>query len=134
MKLDKTDVLVLVIGIASLGTALGSIFDIWHAVYYAIPLLTVAFMLMGALNLAGAWHRANLTLIGVFCTALTALFVAAQVTLNSGGMLGGLPTATAIFVYMIWPLTAVGAPLVYAAVHQSWLMKDLTDDTAVVAA
>lgn len=49
-------------------------------------------------------------------------------------MLGGLPTATAIFVYMIWPLIAVGAPLVYAAVHQSWLMKDLTDDTAVVAA
>lgn len=133
MKLDKTDFLVLVIGIASLGTALGSLFNIWHAVYYAVPLLTVTFMLMGALSLSGAWHRANVTLISVFCAALAALFVAAQVTLNSGGMLGGLPTSTAIFVYMMWPLTAIGAPLVYAAVHKSWLMQDLTDDTATVA-
>lgn len=134
MKLDRTDFLVLVIGIASLGTALGSLFNVWHAVYYAVPLLTVAFMLMGALSLSGTWNRANVTLIGVFCAVLAALFVAAQVTLNSGGMLGGLPTATAIFVYMIWPLTAIGAPLVYATVHRAWLMKDLTDDTVTVAA
>lgn len=134
MKLDKTDVLVFLIGVASLGTALGSLFDAWAAVYYAIPLLTVAFMLMGALSLSGAWHRPNLILIGSFCAVLFALFIAAQVTLESTSMLGGLPIATAIFVYMIWPLTAAGAPLVYAAVHKSWLMKDLTDDTAVVAA
>lgn len=134
MKLDKTDVLVFLIGVASLGTALGSLFDIWPAVYYAIPLLTVTFMLMGALSLSGAWHRANLTLIGVFCAALFGLFVAAQVTLESTSMMGGLPIATAIFVYMIWPLTAVGAPLIYAAVHKSWLMKDLSDDVATVSA
>ena len=40
-------------------------------------------------------------------------------------MLGGLPTTTAVFVYIIWPWTAVGAPLVYAAVHKSWLMRDM---------
>lgn len=134
MKLDKTDVLVLVIGIASLGTALGSLFDVWPAVYYAVPILTVAFMLMGALNLSGAWHRANVTLISVFCALLFVLFVAAQMTLESTSLLGGLPIATAIFVYMIWPLTAIGAPLIYAAVHKSWLMKDLTDDTATLSA
>lgn len=134
MKIDRTDVLVLLIGIASLGTALGSIFNIWATVYYAVPLLTVAFMLMGALSLSGAWHRPNLTLIGVFCAALFVLFIAAQVTLESTSLLGGLPIATAIFVYMIWPLTAVGAPLVYAAVHKSWLTKDLTDDATTVTA
>ncbi|GAA1051894.1 hypothetical protein [Dietzia natronolimnaea] len=133
MKLDRTDVLVLVIGIASLGTALGSLFDIWHAVYYAVPLLTVAFMLMGSLSLDGAWHPANLTMIVAFCAVLAGLFVAAQFALGSGGMLGGLPVSTAIFVYMIWPLTAVGAPLVYAAVHKSWLMHDLTQDSPTLA-
>lgn len=134
MKIDKTDALVLVIGIASLGTALGSLFDIWQAVYYAIPLLTVAFMLMGSLSLKGTWHSANITLIVVYCAVFTGLFIAAQVTLGSTSMLGGLPLATAIFVYMIWPFTAVGAPLVYATVHKSWLMPDIDSDATPVAA
>lgn len=132
MQLDKTDVLVLIIGVASLGTALGSLFDIWPAVYYAIPLLTVTFMLMGSLSLAGAWHRPNLVLIAAFCAVLTGLFIAAQVSVDSTSTLGGLPLPTAIFVYMIWPLTAVGAPLLYAAIHKTWLIKDLDADPAPV--
>src|SRR5699024_10580509 len=46
-SLDRTDVLVLMVTLSALATAVGSIFDIWQAVYYTIPVLTVVFMLLG---------------------------------------------------------------------------------------
>ncbi len=134
MRFDRMDALVLIVTVASLGTLLGSLFDFWATVYYSLPLLTAAFMLMGALNLSDAWHPANLALIAGFCVVMAGLFIAAHATLDSTSLLGGLPIATAIFFYMIWPFTAIGGPLIYAAVHKSWLIKDLADDQPPVDA
>lgn len=122
---DRTDVLVLIVTLACLATAVGSIFDTWQALYYAIPILAYVMMLFGALNSTDKWNRANVVLISAFAAVLLGLFVLAHAFFGGSAMLGGLPTTTAVFVYIIWPWTAVGAPLVYAAVHKSWLMRDM---------
>ncbi|SMX90822.1 Sodium:solute symporter family protein [Brevibacterium sp. 239c] len=122
---DRTDVLVLIVTLACLATAVGSLFDTWQALYYAIPVIAFVMMLFGALNSTDKWSRANVVLISAFSAVLIGLFILAHAFFGSSAMLGGLPTTTAVFVYVIWPWTAVGAPLVYAAVHKSWLMRDM---------
>ena len=129
-SLDRTDVLVFIVTLSALATAVGSIFDIWQAVYYTIPVLTVVFMLLGALSSADRWHAPNVALIGAFSAVLIGLFIAAEAVIGSGTMMGGLPLTTAIFVYFVWPWTAIGGPLVYAAVHSSWLLRDLNAEVS----
>jgi sodium/proline symporter len=131
--LTRSDVLVLLVSLAALATAVGSIFDIWQAVYYTVPVLTVVLMLMGALNSSDEWHAPNVVLIGVFSGVLIGLFVVAEIAIDSSAMMGGLPVATGIFVYIIWPWTAVGGPLVYAAIHRSWLLRDIETQDAALA-
>lgn len=123
--LDRTDVLVFVVTLAALSTAIGSMFDIWQAVYYMIPVLALVFMLMGALNSRDKWKTPNVVLISGFSAVTLGLFIVGEFFINSSAMMGGLPATTAVFVYLIWPWTAIGGPLVYAAVHRSWLMRDL---------
>lgn len=129
---DRVDALVLFVTLTAVSTAIGSIFDIWQAVYYTIPVLTLVFMLMGALNSTNAWHRLNLALIGVFSAVLIGLFIVAETVIDGSAMMGGLPASTGIFVYIIWPWTAVGGPLVYAAVHRSWLLRDVEEHDRLV--
>lgn len=131
--LTRSDVLVFLVTLAALSTAVGSIFDVWQAVYYTVPVLTVVFMLMGAMNSTDEWHSPNVILIGVFSAVLIGLFVIAEVLIDSSVMMGGLPVTTGIFVYIIWPWTAVGGPLVYAAVHRSWLLRDIEAQDAALA-
>lgn len=130
--IDRTDVLVLAVTLASLATAVGSTFDIWQALYYAIPIFATVMMLFGALNSTDRWKRANVVLISVFSAVLIGLFILAHTFTSSSVMLGGLPATTAVFVYIIWPWTAIGAPLVYAAVHRSWLMRDMEEPALAV--
>ena len=129
---DRVDALVLFVTLTAVSTAVGSIFDIWQAVYYTIPVLTLVFMLMGALNSTNAWHRSNVALISMFSAVLIGLFIVAEVVIDGSAMMGGLPASTGIFVYIIWPWTAVGGPLVYAAVHRSWLLRDVEEQDRLV--
>ncbi len=125
MKLDKIDALVAAVTAATLIAAVGMLFDIWQAVYYSIPVFVLLFMLLGSLNARDAWSTRTLVPVVAFGLVVTALFVAAGVLIDSTETLGGLPVSTAIFLYVLWPLSVVGGPLVYALVYRSWLAKDV---------
>lgn len=125
MKLDRTDALVGGVSAASLLAATGMLFDIWQAVYYAIPVLVLLFMLLGSLNARAAWSRGALVPVFAFWVVLTGLFVTGAALMGSSARLGGLPASTGVFLYVIWPVSTIGAPLVYARVYSRWLAVDL---------
>ncbi|WP_375000457.1 sodium:solute symporter [Aeromicrobium sp. CTD01-1L150] len=105
----------------------GMVLDWWQPVYYAIPVSVTLFMFLGALNTANQWSSSGVAQICTFGCVMLLGFVAAHATLDSSGTLGGLPTATAIFFYLVWPFTAVAAPLVFTSVYHSWLSRDLIE-------
>ncbi|MFD0774673.1 sodium:solute symporter [Streptomonospora algeriensis] len=109
----------------------GMLFDRWFLVYYAVPVLATVFMLMGSLNRRDLWSRAMVARVAVFGAALAVLFAASHAALGGEGTLGGLPTSTAIFFYVIWPVTAVVAPLLYTTLYRTWLRHDLEEESPV---
>ncbi|UMG91734.1 hypothetical protein [Nocardioides sp. TF02-7] len=125
MKLDRTDVLVAAVTVATLFAAVGMAFDVWQAVYYSIPAFVLLFMLLGSMSSREEWSSAVLVPVVGFWAVLTALFVAGAVLMDSSRELGGLHVSSGIFLYLIWPLGTIGAPLVYALVHHRWLAPDL---------
>lgn len=127
MKLDRTDTLVAAITAATLLATIGMLADIWQIVYYALPVFVLLFMLMGSLNARDEWSSRALAPVLGFSAVLAVLFIAAGVLLESTTMFGGMPIASGLFLYVIWPLTVVGAPLTYAVVYSRWLAPDLTD-------
>lgn len=127
MKLDRTDTLVAALTVATLAATIGMAFDVWQAVYYSIPAFALVAMLMGSLDSRDEWSPAMLAPVVGFWLVLTALFVAGAVLLRSTGELGGLHVSSGIFLYLVWPVTSIGAPLVYALVHQRWLQPDLEE-------
>lgn len=129
MNHEKVDALVGAFFAATLIAAVGMVFDIWQAVYYSIPVFVALFMLIGSLNARNEWSRRHLLPVVAFSAVLGALFVAAGVLVNSSAMLGGLPASTGIFLYVVWPLTVVGAPLVYAYVYTGWLGPEVAVET-----
>lgn len=133
MSIDRTDALVAAIFVATTAAAVGMFFDVWHLVYYAIPSLATLFMLMGSLNRHDEWKPGATARIMAFGVVLTALFVVSNATLHGSGVLGGLPTSTAVFVYGIWPVTSVVGPLLFAWVYQTWLRHDVDDARARTA-
>jgi len=127
MKLDRTDALVAVLTVATLFATVGMLFDIWQAVYYAVPACALLFMLLGSLNARNEWSPRALVPVLVFWVVLAALLVVAAVSLGSGRHLGGLPLSTGVFLYLVWPVSAIGAPLAYALVYSRWLARDLEE-------
>lgn len=127
MKLDRTDTLVAAIAAATLLATIGMLADIWQIVYYALPVFVLLFMLMGSLNARDEWSPRALAPVIGFSAVLAVLFIAAGVLLESTTRLGGMPIASGLFLYVIWPLTVVGAPLTYAVVYSRWLAPDLAD-------
>lgn len=125
MKLDRTDAVVAAVSVATLLAAIGMLFDVWQIVYYAIPAFVLLFMLLGSLNAEDRWSPRALAPVLVFCLPLTVLFVVAAAGMGSNGELWGLPVSTGVFVYLIWPLTTVGAPLTYTLVYSRWLARDV---------
>lgn len=125
MSLDRTDAVVAAVSVATLAAAIGMLFDVWQAVYYAIPAFALLFMLLGSLNSRNEWSPQALVPVLVFWVPLAALFVAAAALIDNSVELWGLPVSTGIFVYLIWPLSTVGAPLAYAAVYRRWLARDV---------
>lgn len=125
MKLDRTDAVVAAVSGATILAAVGMLFDVWQAVYYAIPAFVLLFMLLGSLNADDAWSPRALVPVLAFWLPLTGLFVVAAVLIESTSELWGLPVSTGIFVYLIWPLSTVGAPLAYAVVYSRWLARDI---------
>lgn len=123
-RLDRTDALIGGVSAASLLAAIGMLFDIWQAVYYAIPALVLLLMLLGSLNARGEWSPRALVPVLGFWVVLSVLFVTAAVLIGSSSKLWGLPASTGVFLYLIWPLSTVGAPLVYAVVYRRWLAVD----------
>jgi sodium/proline symporter len=125
MKLDRTDLLVAAVTAATLLAAIGMLFDVWQAVYYSIPAFVLLFMLLGSLNARDEWSPGALVPVVGLWLVLAGLFVAAGALLGSSGELGGLPVSTGIFLYLIWPISTIGASLVYAVVYTRWLAHDL---------
>jgi sodium/proline symporter len=134
LGLGRVDALVAVSFVAIAIASAGMMFDWWLAVYYAIPVLTAVFMLMGSLNMRDGWSRSMVAQVSAFGLALVALFAVSHATLNGEGTLGGLPTSTAVMVYVIWPLTAVVAPLLYTPLYQTWLRHDLGESPSRTSA
>lgn len=124
MKLDRIDALVAVFTVATFIAAVGMIFDVWQGVYYSIPVFSLLFMLIGSLNARDAWSPRALVPVVVFGVVFAGLFVAAGLLVGSQATWAGLPVSTAIFTYVVWPVSVIGAPLVYAAVYQGWLSRD----------
>lgn len=124
MKLDRIDALVAVFTVATFVAAVGMIFDVWQGVYYSIPVFSFLFMLIGSLNARDEWSPQALVPVVAFGVVLAGLFVVAGVLIESDTTWGGLPAATAVFTYLVWPVSVVGAPLAYAAVYQGWLSRD----------
>ncbi|MBM7508060.1 hypothetical protein ABKW28_16600 [Nocardioides sp. 31GB23] len=129
MKLDKMDTLVAAFFVATLIAAAGMLLDVWQAVYYSIPVFVALFMLIGSLNARNEWSRQFLVPVVAFAALVGVLFVVAGSLLDSTARLGGLPASTAVFFYVMWPVTVVGAPLVYAHVYQGWLSLEVADET-----
>lgn len=127
MRVDRVDRLVLLCFAAMAVAVVGMVFDYWQLVYYAIPVLTALFMFMAALNRRDAWSTPVLVGVAAFGGVLLALFVAGNVVLRTDGWIGGLPAATAVFVYAVWPITTVAAPLLFAWVYHTWLRHDVED-------
>lgn len=127
MTLDRVDRLVLVCFVTTVVAIVGMFFDVWQLVYYSIPVLTVLFMLMGALNKRDEWSPAVVVRMATFGGVILALFVIANVTLHSDALIGGLPAATAVFLFGIWPVATVGAPLLFAWVYHKWLRHDIDE-------
>lgn len=125
MNHDRVDALVGVFFVVTLVASLGMLLDIWQAVYYAVPALVAVFMLIGSLNARNEWSAHHLRPVLGFSVVLLALFLAAGLTLESSATWGGLPVSSAIFLYVMWPVTVVGAPLVYAYVYTGWLGREV---------
>ncbi|PXY27793.1 hypothetical protein [Prauserella muralis] len=127
MRVDRVDRLVLLCFVATAVAVVGMVFDYWQLVYYAIPVLTALFLFMAALDRRDAWSTPVLAGVAAFGGVLLALFVAGNVLLHTDGWIGGLPAATAVFLYAVWPVTTVAAPLLYAWVYHTWLRHDVED-------
>ncbi|MDT0300901.1 sodium:solute symporter family protein [Streptomonospora wellingtoniae] len=124
---DRVDSLVAATFATIAAATAGMLFDLWFLVYYAVPVLAAVFMLMGSLNRRDLWSRPMVGQVAAFGAALVVLFAVAHVTLDGTGTLGGLPTSTAIFLYVVWPVTAVVAPLLYTTLYRTWLRHDLEE-------
>lgn len=124
--IDRSDRLVAALFVVVAGATVGMIADLWLLVYYAIPLITYLFVLMGSLSVDDRWSPRGFVLASTFGGVLLALFLWAGVTLESTTFVGGLPLPTAIMVFGIWPFATVVAPLLYAWTFQTWLRRDLT--------
>lgn len=105
----------------------GIVLDWWLLVYYSIPALMTVLMLIGSLNRHDLWTRPALIQVGGLGVVTGALFLAAQVMLDSGTFFKGLPASTAILLFALWPLTAVASPLIFASVYENWLSRDLAE-------
>ncbi|QBR93108.1 sodium:solute symporter family protein [Nocardioides euryhalodurans] len=123
----RVDTLVAVAFLTIGAATAGMVWDWWQPVYYAVPVLTTSMMLLGALNRAGRWSRSSVTQIALFGAATLVLFAAAHATAEGTGTIGGLPTTTALFFYVLWPLTTVVPSLIFVSVYRGWLRHDLVD-------
>jgi sodium/proline symporter len=129
-SLDRVDTLVALCFVTIAAATAGMFFDWWQSVYYAVPALATVLMLIGSLNRHDRWSRTGVLQVVGFGAVTVLLFAVAHATLGGGSSLGGLPTTTAVFFYVIWPLTAVAAPLIFVSVYQTWLRHDLAEITA----
>ncbi|PRX46669.1 hypothetical protein B0I33_107246 [Prauserella shujinwangii] len=127
MHVDRVDRLVLLCFVTTTVAIVGMVFDHWQLVYYSIPVLTALFLLMAALNRRGEWSAPVVTGVAAFGGVMLALFVASNIALHTDELIGGLPAATAVFVYAVWPFTTVAAPLLFAWVYHRWLRHDVDD-------
>lgn len=130
MSVDRVDRLVAIFFVITTLSVVGMIFDLWQLVYYSIPLVTVLLMLMGALNRRDEWSGPAVVPAAAFGGLLLVLFALGDVLLNTDALMGGLPAATGVFVYVIWPVTTVAGGALFAWVYHKWLRQDL-DDTQV---
>ncbi|OLT04034.1 hypothetical protein BJF90_24305 [Pseudonocardia sp. CNS-004] len=77
-RIDRIDRMVAVCFVTMLVAVAGMFFDVWRLVYYAIPVLTGLFMLMGALDKRDEWRTSVVAPVAAFGGALLVLFAIAD--------------------------------------------------------
>ena len=129
----RVDALVAACFVIVAAATVGMVLDWWQPVYYAVPLLATALMLLGALNRVDAWRGSVVAQVVAFGGITTVLFALAHATADGSGSFGGLPVTTGIFFYLLWPVTVLVPSLIYVGLYRSWLRHDLTEPVPGVA-
>lgn len=91
----------------------GMVADLPDLIIYPVPVLVGAIMLLGCADRTGA-HRRAIVPIVAYTTILLVLMVAMAATRSADSQLWGLPIATGLLVYVIWPFTVFTAGALYA--------------------
>lgn len=124
-SLDKTDVLVLALAAICAVAAIAMLVDYWPVLLFSFPLLAIVLMTLGAMRRNQTWGRRSAIAIGIFSTGLLALMVWAFSGVTSDRVVWGLQEGLAVYVYFVWPYTAIFSGLLYAFVYSDSLRGEV---------
>ncbi|WP_084500167.1 sodium:solute symporter family protein [Brevibacterium album] len=94
----------------------GMLADLPALIIYPTPVLVGVIMLLGCAGDPGVLRAVRVPLLA-YTGVLFVLMTAMAATRHSEAVFGGMPVATGILLYVIWPFTTVTAGLLYAWVH-----------------
>lgn len=102
---------------------IGMVADLPDLIIYPVPILVGTLMLLGCASPTGL-HRGVLAPIAGYTVVLLVVMSVMAATRHSTALFGGLPVATGILVYILWPFTVFTAGALYAWVYRVALSKD----------
>jgi sodium/proline symporter len=108
---------------------IGMVADLPDLIIYPVPILVGTLMLLGCASPTGL-HRGVLAPIAGYTVVLLVVMTLMAATRHSTALLGGLPVATGILVYILWPFTVLTAGALYAWVYRVALSKDTENSPA----
>lgn len=101
----------------------GMLFNVPPLILYPVPVVVGLIMFLGSHTRHGA-STAVTTGIGIYTAALLVMFIVMGTTRHSLETFGGLPIATGVLVYIVWPATAISSGLFYAWIYSHWIAGD----------
>lgn len=102
---------------------IGMVADLPDLIVYPVPLMVGTLMLLGCASPTGL-HPRVLAPIGGYTVCLLVVMSVMSATRHSTELFGGLPIATGILVYVLWPFTALTAGGLYAWIYRAALRSD----------
>lgn len=114
----RIDRLMLLFAIVAGIGAIGILLDSWRTVLLCLPALVSIMLLQGTLRHDHRFDPLSTTVVVLYLLGLAVLFLAVALTGNTTARFWGLPVPTALFVYAIWPYTAILSGFLYAFVFQ----------------
>ncbi|GAA2094959.1 sodium:solute symporter family protein [Brevibacterium salitolerans] len=100
----------------------GMLFDLPDLIIYPTPLMVGLVMMLGCLGSGASLSAVRVPLLG-YTAVLLILMTAMAATRDSSVLFGGLPLATGILVYVLWPFSTLSAGLLYAWIYSSVLRR-----------